>query len=93
LAQTSTTLSGNWSQLLRDAKSDGWKSESFDLPDAVENQSEVWFAFWLDNGEGDFAKVDNIKVTATVVPVPPAVWLFGTGLLGLVGVARRRKIA
>lgn len=25
----------------------------------------------------------------TVVPIPPAVWLFGAGLLGLVGVARR----
>jgi len=27
------------------------------------------------------------------VPIPPAVWLFGSGLLGLVGVARRRKKA
>lgn len=27
---------------------------------------------------------------AAVVPVPAAVWLFGSGLLGLVGVARRR---
>lgn len=26
----------------------------------------------------------------TVVPVPAAVWLFGTGLIGLVGVARRK---
>ena len=27
------------------------------------------------------------------IPVPAAVWLFGSGLLGLVGVARRRKIS
>lgn len=27
----------------------------------------------------------------TAVPVPAAVWLFGSGLLGLVGVARRKK--
>jgi hypothetical protein len=28
---------------------------------------------------------------ATVVPVPAAVWLFGSGLLGLIGLARRKK--
>jgi len=27
---------------------------------------------------------------ATVVPVPAAVWLFGAGLLGLIGIARRK---
>lgn len=30
---------------------------------------------------------------AAVIPVPAAVWLFGSGLIGLVGVARRRKNA
>ena len=30
------------------------------------------------------------NVTGSVVPVPAAVWLFGSGLLGLVGVARRK---
>ena len=31
-----------------------------------------------------------LQVDARVVPVPAAVWLFGSGLLGLVGVARRK---
>ena len=30
---------------------------------------------------------------ATYVPVPPAVWLFGSGLLGLVGIARRKEVS
>lgn len=38
---------------------------------------------------------DSYSVWATYslapVPVPPAIWLFGSGLLGLVGVARRKK--
>jgi len=31
------------------------------------------------------------KGAVSVVPVPAAVWLFGSGLLGLVGIARRKK--
>ena len=36
---------------------------------------------------------DNVSIIADVnaVPVPAAVWLFGSGLLGLIGVARRKK--
>lgn len=33
----------------------------------------------------------TLNGTAAVVPIPAAVWLFGSGLLGLVGVARRKK--
>ena len=29
----------------------------------------------------------------TLVPIPPALWLFGSGLLGLIGIARRKKAA
>ena len=37
-------------------------------------------------------KMANIEFTSAV-PVPAAVWLFGSGLLGLVGMARRKKAA
>jgi hypothetical protein len=41
------------------------------------------------NGSAVF--YDNLNFDRVVVPVPAAVWLFGSGLLGLLGVARRRK--
>lgn len=34
----------------------------------------------------------NITGTVSAVPVPAAVWLFGSGLIGLAGIARRKKI-
>ncbi|MBT8438954.1 MAG: VPLPA-CTERM sorting domain-containing protein [Gammaproteobacteria bacterium] len=36
------------------------------------------------------ATVSNLALTQ-VVPIPPAVWLFGSGLIGLIGIARRKK--
>ena len=41
------------------------------------------------NGLADRFKMRSL--TATLVPVPAAAWLMGTGLLGLAGVARRRR--
>ncbi len=41
---------------------------------------------------GAIVDVDQYTVSFTVVPVPAAVWLFGSGLMALVGVARRRKM-
>ncbi len=46
------------------------------------------------NGNFDILSVHfDSYVTAPAVPVPAAVWLFGSGLLGLVGIARRKKKA
>ena len=36
--------------------------------------------------------LDNVQVAVAPVPVPPAVWLFGSGLAGLFGVASRRRV-
>jgi hypothetical protein len=41
----------------------------------------------------DFGTVVSNPGAWSVVPIPAAVWLFGSGLLGLIGVARRRKNA
>ena len=35
--------------------------------------------------------LSEVRFYASPVPVPAAVWLFGSGLLGLVGIARRKK--
>ncbi len=39
-----------------------------------------------------FTSESGVLLTETVVPVPPAVWLFGSGLLGLIGIARKKKV-
>lgn len=40
----------------------------------------------------DFAEANILSVNiVSTVPVPAAVWLFGSGLIGLVGLARRKK--
>jgi len=36
--------------------------------------------------------LDNVVVTASVVPVPAAVWLFVSGLLGLLGFSSRKRL-
>ena len=56
-------------------------------------------AIWAENPAtvGVKVSVDNFSLNApntpNPVPLPAAVWLFGSGLLGLIGVARRKKAA
>jgi hypothetical protein len=61
--------------------------------------SNAW-GFGFDYGvQGDVGKsvgfyawaVHSGNVGAAIVPIPAAVWLFGGGLLGLIGVGRRRR--
>lgn len=61
-----------------------WLSDSVVTPVGA-NSYTVAF----DNG-GSVLEIDVQIIPA--VPVPAAAWLFGSGLLGLVGVARRKKV-
>lgn len=66
-------------------------SETADLfvgsrtPDTIGTQFLLWEFFG-----GEEIRLDGYTVNTSVVPVPAAVWLFGSGLLGLIGVARRK---
>lgn len=74
---------------------DSWTSTAY----APDNESAWVFSF-----NSGFLQTDNktdqhtaLAVqsgnvgSASIVPVPAAVWLFGSGLIGLVGIARRKK--
>ena len=55
---------------------------------AAGNIGTAW-GFFVNTQYSERYELDIVNTT--VIPVPAAVWLFGSGLLGLVGVARRRK--
>ena len=52
--------------------------------------SNLWDITFADLG-GQGGPELKMVVDIQAVPVPAAVWLFGSGLIGLVGVARRKK--
>lgn len=84
----------HWTQLLSQAGGNSWHiDQTFDLAQAG-NASSVWVAFWMNDGNGDIGKIDNITVTGAstaTVPVPAAFWLFSSALAGLAGLRRRRE--
>ena len=49
------------------------------------------FATYNDSADSGHSQAGIFMVRTSVVPVPAAVWLFGSGLIGLVGFARRKK--
>ena len=62
-------------------------SDSWDIADAVRG------TIGADCDEVNCNALTSHIAAYGVVPVPAAVWLFGSGLLGLVGIARRKKAA
>jgi hypothetical protein len=59
--------------------------------DFIENSRGFSFDFATEDQQSAFISGDLTSVTAAVVPIPAAVWLFGTGLLGLVGFTKRKQ--
>ena len=85
-------FAGNWVNVLDNSFAGVFNPIIFS--GTITNFQPRWFAIVLEAQVGDFGQVffDDIDVTgvcAGAVPVPPAVWLFGSGLVGLFGLRRK----
>lgn len=71
---------------------DVWTEMGVGTAPAPDNTAEVRFIVLGLMASGGAGFFDDISATqVNPVPVPAAVWLFGSGLIGLIGIARRRK--
>ena len=74
-------------------------SPSFTVPLGVLQAGNSYY-FRAEAGDFNTLDLDGVDdlenkslrfFDVTIVPVPAAVWLFGSGLIGLIGIARRKK--
>lgn len=95
---TTLTLTGNSARLL--AWDAGDRILLNNLPNATPHPDGISFfrssvhvppGGFLENE--DLLGVESQINIVSAVPIPPAIWLFGSGILGLVGVVRRKEAA
>ena len=55
--------------------------------------NDLLAGLWYINIHSDLFPAGEIRGQVQVVPIPAAIWLFGSGLLGLIGMARRKTTA
>jgi hypothetical protein len=69
-------------QIATDPLTDGVTTFTYGVPSEVSGGTHLFLGT---------AMQPFVAYEQTVIPIPPAVWLFGSGLLGLAGIARRKK--
>jgi hypothetical protein len=87
-------------QVTKQEKNDGFVNRTFDVnwlaigtsydvyAEADVDKKKSWF-FYDDSAET--AEISVLVEPPSAVPIPAAAWLFGSAILGLFGIARRKK--
>jgi len=77
------------------------KLTSWNQGDEIANNSSIFgipidatFSAFVSGVQNFGQGIDQLNPATSIVapiPIPPVIWLFGSGLIGLIGIARRKK--
>jgi hypothetical protein len=56
------------------------------------NTAPVSSVLWIDPHSGTNLSKSNQDIVALATPIPGAIWLFGSGMIALVGSSKRKNI-
>lgn len=95
IGATDSAVEGDWEWVTGETFS--YTNWTAGQPDNFSNED---FGIFLPAGTWNDGPSPNpnvkgyiVEYEASAVPIPPAVWLFGSGLLGLIGISKRKKQA
>ena len=89
-AGVGTMLSKEWEELEGPGYSGNWwrVTEEWEI-DPQPGREFLWLAASAEGGP--VTLIDTIDIQTRCVPIPGAVWLLGSGLIGLIGIRRRKR--